>query len=72
MVSVAIDELIFDPILVMTYLFTTRLVEVGSFHEMDTHLRKTWAPTLLGGVACSVAMTPVSIASFRFAPVQLR
>ena len=71
--QVAVDELVFDPIFIGTFFFTTGLVERQHlWRETLPNLRRQYWPTLRGAVLTSALFTPVQLFSFRYLPVQTR
>ena len=71
--QVAIDELIFDPLFVATFFFTTGLVERQHlWRETLPNLRQQYWPTLRGAFLASALFTPVQLVSFRYLPVSTR
>lgn len=71
--QVAVDELIFDPIFIATFFFTTGLVErQHPWHETLPNLCRQYWPTLRGAFLTSALFSPIQYVSFRYLPVRTR
>jgi len=71
--QVAIDELIFDPVFIATFFFTTGFVErQHPWHETLPNLRRQYWPTLRGAFLTSALFSPIQYVSFRYLPVRTR
>ena len=71
--QVSIDELIFDPLFVGLFFFSTGAVErQHPWRDTLPHLREQYWPTLRGACLTSLAFTPIQFCSFRYLPVKCR
>merc|ERR1711924_98242 len=73
MLQVGIDELVFDPLFVGLFFFSTGAVErQHPWKDTLPHLREQYWPTLRGACLTSLAFTPIQFCSFRYLPVKCR
>lgn len=73
LLHVAADQLILDPIFVLSYVFFTGAIEARPFVcDVLPSLRGEYWHTLKGAWATSLCIAPVQWAAFRFLPVQYR
>eukprot|EP00665_Eupelagonemidae_sp_cell47_P002133 gene2133-6020_t len=73
LLQVLVDELVFDPLFIGAFFFTTGAVErQHPWRETLPNLRRSYWPTLRSGLITSTLLMPVQFFSFRHLPVKLR
>jgi len=72
LLQVAVDELVFDPLFIGAFFFSTGLVERQRPADTLRELRREYWPTLRGAFLTSAAFTPIQFCSFRYLPVKSR